>query len=123
MDAEPRNEVVLVGRVSAPPEERELPSGDVIAVWRLVVERRPPERGRRDGPRRPTVDTIDCVARAAGLRRTARALGGGDVVAVEGSLHRRFWRSGGGAASRYEVDASRVRRLARAPVQREGAGD
>lgn len=108
-----RNEVVLVGRVSAPAEERELPSGDVIATWRVVVDR-PPAKPRTDGGRAATVDTLDCVAWTAGLRRTALRLCAGDVVSVEGALRRRFWRAGAGAASRCEVEVSRVRRLAQA---------
>lgn len=109
----PRNEVVLVGRVSAAAEERELPSGDVIATWRVIVDR-PPARPRGAGGRAATVDTLDCVAWTAGLRRTARGLGAGDVVAVEGALRRRFWRAGAGAASRCEVEVTRVRRVAQA---------
>jgi single-strand DNA-binding protein len=111
-----RNEVVLVGRVSAPAVERELPSGDMIMIWRLVVDR-PPRRtragvGRAVGGRSPTIDTLDCVAWTAGLRRTARSLAAGDVVAVEGALRRRFWRAGSAAASRCEVEVLQLRRLA-----------
>lgn len=108
---QPRNEVVLVGRVSAPAEERELPSGDVIMTWRVVVDR-PPAKRRSDAVRATTVDTLDCVAWTAGLRRTARRLDAGDVVVVEGALRRRFWRAGAAAASRCEIEVSRVRRLA-----------
>ena len=108
---EGRNEVLLVGRVSAPAEERDLPSGDVIMTWRLVVDRPPVRRPRPDGGRTPSVDTLDCVAWTAGLRRTARSLAAGDVVVVEGALRRRFWRAGAAAASRCEVEVSRVRRV------------
>ena len=109
-----RNEVLLVGRVSGVPEQRELPSGDSLVSWRLVVER--PAGGRKppDGVRAPTVDTLDCTAWTPGLRRTARALGPGDVVEVTGALRRRFWRAGGGAASRTEVEVGQLRRLLRA---------
>ena len=108
-----RNEVVLLGRVSGAPEERDLPSGDRLVSWRLVVER-PPLRKPPTGVRLPTVDTLDCVARAAGPRRTAKALADGDVVVLEGSLRRRFWRGAAGAASRTEVEVDVVRRLKRA---------
>ena len=117
-----QNEVRLTGRVSAPAEERELPSGDVIATWRLVVDR-PADRSAmrravgRDGvPTRPraVVDTFDCVVRTARLRRSVRGFAAGDVVAVDGALRRRFFRGGsGGPASRYEVEVAAVRRLAR----------
>ncbi|WP_323099912.1 single-stranded DNA-binding protein [Intrasporangium sp. YIM S08009] len=126
---EPCNEVRLRGRVGAPAEERTLPSGDVIVTFRVVVAR-PPVRGaasaaaRTTGatgatgaavgePRgaRATVDTLDVVCWAAGARRTAGRLGAGDVVEVEGALRRRFFGVAGGRASRYEVEAARVRRV------------
>lgn len=106
-----RNEVLLVGRLAAPPEDRELPSGDVLSTFRLVVDRRQP---RPAGSRAPVVDTIDCVARAAGLRRTAGSWRAGDVVELQGALRRRFFRTPRGAASRYEVDVAKAKRLSRA---------
>lgn len=109
---EGRNEVLLVGRVSGAPVERELPSGAQLVVWRVVVDR-PPARAV-PGVRAPTVDTIDCVAWTAGARRSARALADGDLVQVEGALRPRFWRAGGGPASRCELEATGVRRLRRA---------
>ena len=36
-DFEPCNEVLLVGRVSAPAVSRELPSGDKVVEFRVVV--------------------------------------------------------------------------------------
>jgi single-strand DNA-binding protein len=97
-----------VGRVSAAPEERALPSGDEIVTWRLVVAR----PARRAGPtQRSQVDTLDCVAWTSTARRSARRLAAGDTVEVQGALRRRFWRTTGGPASRCEVEASRVRRL------------
>ena len=108
---EARNEVLVVGRVSGSPVERELPSGDLVVSWRVVVDR--PGRAV-PGVRTATVDTVDCVALAPGLRRSARALGDGDVVQVEGALRRRFRRVGGGATSRCEVEARSIRRLRKA---------
>ncbi len=107
-----RNEVLLVGRVSGTPEQRELPSGDSIVAWRIVVDRIP-TRPRTEGVRAATVDTFDCVAWTPGLRRTARGLAEGDVIELEGALRRRFWRAGAGAASRCELEVRRVRRLRR----------
>jgi single-strand DNA-binding protein len=107
-----RNEVVLVGRLSGEPQERELPSGDCLVSWRLVVDR-PPGRKPPEGVRPTTVDTLDCVAWSPGVRRSAKALQAGDVVEVQGSLRRRFWRAGAAAASRCEVEAASVRRLNR----------
>src|SRR4051795_9971722 len=113
------NQVQLVGRLAADAVHRELPSGDRMATFRLVIDR--PEGGV--GPR---VDTIDCAVWRGGPRprpaggggggtpsvwagwRAARRrrLGGGggvDVLGVEGEPRRRFWGGGAGVGSRYEV--------------------
>lgn len=116
-DAVPgRNEVRLRGRLAAEAEERELPSGDLIAVLRLVVPREPPSGRRRaapDGPRRASVDTIDVVCWTAGARRSARRLRAGDLVEVEGALRRRFFGGPAGRQSRYEVEATALTRVSR----------
>lgn len=108
-----RNEVALVGRVSGQPETREMPSGDCLVSWRVVVDRPAPRRAPA-GRRSPTVDTVDCVGWSAAVRRTARGLEDGDVVAVQGALRRRFWRGRAGMQSRTEVEVESVRRLRRA---------
>jgi single-strand DNA-binding protein len=113
----PVNEVHLVGRLAAPPESRELPSGDVLVSFRLVVGRGPVRGARRGASARtPTVDTLDCAVWRADLQRRAARLDEGDVLELHGSLRRRFWRSGAGApASRSEVEVLRLRRVASAP--------
>lgn len=100
------NEVVLVGRVSATPERRELPSGDPLVTLRLVVDRPP----RKDETRR-SVDVIDVACWSRRTQRTAERLGPDETVRVEGSLRRRFFGGSGGRTSRYEVEASRVVRV------------
>jgi single-strand DNA-binding protein len=117
----PRNEVVLVGRVPAAPQERVLPSGDVLVTWRVVVARPPARTPPPEGVRTPTVDTLDCVAWTAPSRRAASALVPDDVVEVSGALRRRFWRAGAAAASRCEVEVSRVRRVSRRTARGPGA--
>lgn len=99
------NVVILVGRVSGEVVERELPSGDHLATFRLVVPREAPPPGR------PRVDTIDVACWSGRTRRVAGRLGEGAVVAVEGALRRRFFVAGAGRASRYEVEAQRLRRV------------
>jgi single-strand DNA-binding protein len=114
MEIQARNEVVLVGRLAAQAEDRELPSGDVITSWRLVVDR-PPLKGKLlDGKRPPTIDTVDCVAWTGAVQRTAAGWRTGDVLSIEGALRRRFWRGPVGASSRYEVEVSKAKRLAKA---------
>ena len=104
------NEVHLVGRVAAEPIERTLPSGDVLLTWRLVVDRPPADRRST----RATVDVLDCSAWKAGVKRSVSGWDPGDIVEIDGVLRRRFFRgAGGGPASRYDVEARTVRRLAR----------
>ncbi len=103
------NEVRLVGRVSGGPEERVMPSGDVLVSLRLVVPR---ELTKRADPDRPTVavDTIDVACWSASTRRAALRLKVGDSAEVAGALRRRFYRAGAVALSRYEVEAQKLSR-------------
>lgn len=105
--AAPANEVLLVGRVSGEPSTRTMPSGDELVQFRVVVPR--PER--RGEPARTQVDTIDVACWGARVRRSAARLPDGQGVEVRGSLRRRFFATGNGRASRYEVDATSVRRV------------
>ena len=63
-----------------------------------------------DPASRATVDTIDVSCWTALTRRAGLRLADGDVVEVEGSLRRRFYRAGPSVQSRYDVVADRVRR-------------
>jgi single-strand DNA-binding protein len=112
------NAVTLVGRVARQPEEKELPSGDVLVLFSVIVDRPPSRRPVPEGSRVVTTDTIDCVAWSAGVRRTASGFGPDDVVRVEGALQRRFWRGERGVTSKCEVEVASVKRLARAQASR-----
>jgi single-strand DNA-binding protein len=107
------NEVVVGGRVSGSPEQRELPSGDTVVQLRLVVPRPLSRPGVGRGG--ATVDTIDVACWTKALQRKAVRLKPGDLVTVRGALRRRFWRSPTGPASRYEVEASALDRKVGAP--------
>jgi single-strand DNA-binding protein len=113
---QPVNEVRLLGRVAAPAEQRELPSGDVVATFRVIVAREGVAGSASSRPegRKGGVDTIDCVAWRAGLRRTVNSWHEGDTVAVTGALRRRFWRGEAGATSRHEIEVSKATRVRRA---------
>ena len=103
------NDVRLRGRLAAEPDARELPSGDVVVTFRLVVDRLPV---RTSGPGSTVrVDTLDCAAFAADARRKLVRWRAGDILELEGSLRRRFFRAGGAAASRYEVEVRTVSRV------------
>ena len=105
--AAPANVVALVGRLTTVPEERVLPSGDVIVAFRISVPRTstPLSKGSKQ-----TTDWVDCVSAGARCRRSARNWAVGDVVEVGGVLRRRFLRGDGAASTRLEVEALRVRR-------------
>jgi single-strand DNA-binding protein len=107
------NEVRLVGRLAAEAQLRQLPSGDGLLVFRLVVARDP--GGARTAMPGPGIDTFGCVAWRGDVQRVVAAWSPGDVVEVSGALRRRFWRGPGGPASRCEVEVRRARRMRRAP--------
>lgn len=108
-----RNEVVLVGRLAAPAADKQLPSGDVLTSFRIIVDR-PPRRGARLGAQHATVDAIECVAWTAATRRAVSQWQQHDVVEVHGTLHRRFWRAGAAVQSICEVEVTTARRVQKA---------
>ncbi|MCW2843113.1 MAG: single-strand binding protein/Primosomal replication protein n [Nocardioides sp.] len=107
--AESVNEVRLVGRISQQPEERVLPSGDSLWTFRIVLTRTG-ERGRS----RRCVDSLECAVWAGRVRRSVAGWGAGDIVEVTGAVRRRFFRAGGAAASRVEVEVTGGRVIRRA---------
>ncbi len=94
------NLVQLRGRVSADPLARMLPSGDEVISFRLIVPRSANARRRS----KHRVDTIECSAWNAKLRKKARSLEAGDEVTVSGELRRRFSRGSAGPMSWVSVD-------------------
>jgi single-strand DNA-binding protein len=102
------NEVLLCGRVSGEPQERELPSGDRVVQFRVVVRRATPRPAA--GGSKASLDTIDVSCWTKALQRKALRCSPGDAVTVHGALRRRFWRAAGGPASRYEVEVTALDR-------------
>ena len=100
-EQEYENSVHLVGRCSTPAIEKELPSGDKVVEFRLIVT-----RAEREG-----VDTLDIAAWSAKMRKIALTLEGDEWVEISGSIHRRFWQSPGGVASRWQIEAAEILRL------------
>ena len=101
----PRNEVFLEGRVSNQPQERVLPSGDVVVEFRIVVDRSQSRGKKRE------VDTLDIAVWLAATRKRALRLGIDDWVSIDGAVRRRFWQAPTGLASRWQVEASQLRKL------------
>ena len=104
-DFEPCNEVLLVGRVSAPAISRELPSGDKVVEFRVVVERAISRSKKRE------VDTLDVAAWSASARKSALSLKAESWVEVQGAVRRRFWQAPSGLASRWQVEALTITKL------------
>ncbi len=113
-----KNVVHIVGRLGAAAAAKELPSGDVVVSFRVVMRRTRRTRARSTGDAPgigAQVDTIDCAAWRADVRKAVSGWEPGDVVEVEGALRRRFWRDPArGATSRVEVEVARAKRLRRA---------
>ena len=95
------NYVFLRGRLAAAVEYRDLPSGDALAVFRVTVARPSADRAR--------VDSIECASVRAKVHRSLARAEPGDEVEIIGALHRRFWRTPNGPASRYAVDVTTAR--------------
>lgn len=105
-----RNQVALTGRISSQPVERELPSGDRVVSFRVVVAR---ERTAMTAKSRQTSDWVDCAAWGGRVRRTCGSWRVGDHVEIEGALRRRFFRADAGSSTRVEVEVLRGRCLER----------
>ena len=95
------NDLLLRGRVSAPANIKELPSGDKVVEFRLIIT-----HTDREG-----VDTLDIAAWSAKSRRSALSLKAEEWVEISGSIHRRFWQGPTGVASRWQVEAVEISRL------------
>ena len=95
------NDLLLRGRVSQEAIEKELPSGDKVVEFRLIVSRE-----KQSG-----VDTLDIGAWSAKARRVALTLTPDEWVEVSGSIHRRFWSAPTGLASRWQVEAVEITRI------------
>jgi single-strand DNA-binding protein len=95
------NDCLLRGRVSAEATDKELPSGEHVVEFRLIIT-----RTEREG-----VDTLDIAAWSGKSRRTALSLKPGEWVEVAGSIRRRFWQGPAGLASRWQVEGESITRL------------
>jgi single-stranded DNA-binding protein len=106
---EPTNEVFLRGRVSSTSEERELPSGDKVVEFRLVIGRSNSESKKTS--KRKQVDTLDMAAWSYKSRYAALKLQVDDWVEIRGSVRRRFWQAPSGLASRWQVEVLQITRI------------
>lgn len=104
-DPSTSSSVTLIGRLGGAVVERELPSGDAVTTFTVIVDR------PRSRSSRVVVDAIPCQAFTARLRAAVGRLDPGTLLEVHGTLRRRFWRSGAGLGSALEVDVVHLRRV------------
>ena len=97
------NLVVLSGRLSSDPRHKQMPSGDEMVSYEVTTE-------LTDGRASAPVVWFS-------PKRPPR-LAEGDDVLVTGVLRRRFFRAGGGLASRTEVVASVVAKASSRTAER-----
>jgi single-strand DNA-binding protein len=102
---QPKNEVLLVGRVTSSAVEKLLPSGDRVVEFRVVIGRDKSRGSKKE------VDSLDIAAWTSKTRKAALSLKIDTWVEIKGSVRRRFWRAPTGLASRWQVEASEVVRL------------
>ncbi|MEV4116721.1 single-stranded DNA-binding protein [Nonomuraea sp. NPDC049695] len=95
-----RNEVLLVGRLSAAAEEQPLPSGDTVTKWRIIVRRRRHRRGAA------LTDSIPCVTFDPETAAIVRSLKPRDYMEVTGSFRCRVFGPSAAKTWRYEVEVS-----------------
>ena len=102
------NSINLIGRTTADPQLKALPSGKPVCNLRIAVNNPP-----RDGKDQPAM-FVDVVAFGALAEATAEHVGKGRQLAVSGRLNYQEWEADDGTRrSRHEVIAQRVDFLAK----------
>lgn len=118
------NRVMLIGRCTADPEMRYLPSGLPVTQLRIATNR---YGTSQDGERREFTDYHDVVVWNMGQRKLAELAGQylrkGSLVYIEGRLQTRSWEGQDGQKRyRTEVNASDIQFLdSRSAEGQEGA--
>ncbi|MBT2227292.1 single-stranded DNA-binding protein [Nonomuraea sp. NEAU-A123] len=95
-----RNEVVLVGRLSATPEDKPLPSGDILTKWRLIV-RRPHHRSDQT-----MTDSVPCATFDPEAAAFVRSLRPRDTMEIKGAFRCHVYGPTAAKIWRYEVEVS-----------------
>ncbi|MGW5155971.1 single-stranded DNA-binding protein [Nonomuraea wenchangensis] len=116
-----RNEVLLVGRLSAAPEDHTLPSGDTVTKWRIIVRRR-----RRQRPGATLTDSVPCVTFSPETADVVRGLKPRDYLQVTGSFRCRVFGPTGAKTWKYEVEVTSAKPVDAIAVEEDppdGRGD
>ena len=99
------NSVELIGRLGKVTTERDLPSGDRITAFSVIVDR--PER---EVVGRTKIDTIPCQTFRVSVATKVTCWEPGTEVVAHGVLRRRFWRTPSGLGSAIEVEVRSLKR-------------
>ncbi len=99
------NSVELVGRLGKVTTERDLPSGDRLTAFSVIVDR--PER---EIVGRTKVDAIPCQTFRVSVSSKVSSWECGTEVVAIGVLRRRFWRTPSGLGSAVEVEVRSLKR-------------
>ena len=97
--------------------EKELPSGDKVVEFRVVIGRAKSTsstsstRSPKSRTGKKEVDSLDIAAWSSKTRKAALSLKVDTWVEIHGAVRRRFWQAPSGLASRWQVEASTVARL------------
>ena len=83
------NKVILIGRLVADPDVRNMQSNSSVASYRLAVDR----QYKKDG--QPTADFIPCVAFGKSAEFVEKYLHKGTKIAVEGRIQIRSYENDG----------------------------
>ncbi|WP_219465986.1 single-stranded DNA-binding protein [Nonomuraea rhizosphaerae] len=96
-----RNEVVLVGRLSAAPEDKPMPSGATLTKWRLIVRRA--AHNRRAGT---ATDVIPCATFDPETAAFVRGLKPRETMEVKGAFRCHIYGPTAAKIWRYEVEVT-----------------
>jgi single-strand DNA-binding protein len=99
------SKVELEGRLGKSVVQRTLPSGDVITIFSVIVDRE-----QREIVGKTSIDTIPCHTHRISIATKASTWRSGSVITVSGVLRRRFWKGPHGLGSALEVEVRALKR-------------
>jgi single-strand DNA-binding protein len=100
------NNVHLVGKLGQRVFTKEMPSGDQITTFTVIVPRSTkPRIGNQK------VDSLACQTLKATIRSKVESWPVGTWVEIHGELRRRFWQSGNGPGSATEIEVRSMVRV------------
>jgi single-strand DNA-binding protein len=99
------SKVELQGRLGKSVVQRTLPSGDVITIFSVIVDRE-----QREIVGKASVDTIPCQTHRLSIATKVSTWQSGSEITVSGVLRRRFWKGPHGLGSALEVEVRALKR-------------